>query len=236
MSTGGQESHRQVAAPSLRRRRNAKQMNRVPAATCSVPASADVRPPAPASSPHAHTCSNQPVLAPLQCLPRSGSHSSSEMPFARGRIGHRRPPAQHPTRLSSRPPAGQAAHIHFPDDCFSGRLADGFTPGGTCWRTSLKGARRCQQRPCGPPWPPLCPQVACPPRCAGRQGGQLDHQAARQQLADVVRALRPCWSKASELVAGTESDVLAYMGFRLSWPVRPGRPGYGSTPGTSWSE
>jgi|GEM_PF-1737167 hypothetical protein len=170
ISSGGQKSRRQVATPSLRRCRNAISMNEAAAAARSVPVSADVRPLAPASSPHPHTWSNQPVLAPLRCLPQPESHSSSEMPFAREIIGHRRLPAQHPRRLSSRPSAGQAAYIHFPDYCFSGRLAEGFTPGGTCWPTCLKrgqgdGSRGREDHLC-----PLASKAPARPRCAGRGG------------------------------------------------------------------
>ena len=43
--------------------------------------------------------------------------------------------------------------------------------------------------------------------------GQPNHQAARQQLAEVVKAMHPCWPKAAELPATAEEDVLAYKDF-----------------------
>jgi putative transposase len=42
---------------------------------------------------------------------------------------------------------------------------------------------------------------------------QPDQQAARQQLGEVVQAMRERWPKASEVLAGAEDDVLAYMNF-----------------------
>ncbi len=49
---------------------------------------------------------------------------------------------------------------------------------------------------------------------------QPDHQAAKQQLAEVVRAMQPRWSKASELLAGAEGEILAYMDFPQDHWVR----------------
>jgi putative transposase len=42
---------------------------------------------------------------------------------------------------------------------------------------------------------------------------QPDQQAARQQLGEVVQAMRERWPKAGEVLAGAEEDVLAYMSF-----------------------
>ncbi|MEW6568917.1 MAG: IS256 family transposase [Chloroflexota bacterium] len=42
---------------------------------------------------------------------------------------------------------------------------------------------------------------------------QPDREAARQQLAEVVNAMRPRWPKAAHVVAEGEDDVLAYMTF-----------------------
>lgn len=42
---------------------------------------------------------------------------------------------------------------------------------------------------------------------------QPNHQAARQQLAEVVQAMRTRWPKAAELLAAAEEDALAYMDF-----------------------
>lgn len=47
---------------------------------------------------------------------------------------------------------------------------------------------------------------------------QPDRQAAGAQLAEVVKAMRPRWPKAAELLAQAEDDVLAYMAFpREHW-------------------
>ena len=42
---------------------------------------------------------------------------------------------------------------------------------------------------------------------------QPNHQAARQQLAEVVQAMHTRWPKAAELLASAEDEVLAYMDF-----------------------
>jgi transposase-like protein len=42
---------------------------------------------------------------------------------------------------------------------------------------------------------------------------QPNHQAARQQLAEVVKAMHTRWPKAADLLASAEEDVLAYMHF-----------------------
>jgi putative transposase len=42
---------------------------------------------------------------------------------------------------------------------------------------------------------------------------QPDGEAAGEQLQEVVKALRPRWPKAAELVAEAENDILAYMNF-----------------------
>lgn len=49
---------------------------------------------------------------------------------------------------------------------------------------------------------------------------QPNHKAARQQLAEVVRAMQPRWSKASELLAAAETEILAYMDFPQDHWVR----------------
>jgi transposase-like protein len=47
---------------------------------------------------------------------------------------------------------------------------------------------------------------------------QPDRQAAGAQLAEVVKAMRPRWPKAAELLAQAEDDSLAYMAFpREHW-------------------
>ena len=42
---------------------------------------------------------------------------------------------------------------------------------------------------------------------------QPNHQAARQQLAEVVKAMNARWPKAAELLGSAEDEVLAYMHF-----------------------
>ena len=42
---------------------------------------------------------------------------------------------------------------------------------------------------------------------------QPNHQAARQQLAEVVKAMHARWPKAADLLASAEDEVLAYMDF-----------------------
>ena len=42
---------------------------------------------------------------------------------------------------------------------------------------------------------------------------QPDRDAARQQLAEVVKAMRNRWSKAAEILERAEDDILAYMAF-----------------------
>lgn len=42
---------------------------------------------------------------------------------------------------------------------------------------------------------------------------QPDQEAARQQLAEVVKAMRNRWPKATELLKRAEEDILAYMAF-----------------------
>lgn len=42
---------------------------------------------------------------------------------------------------------------------------------------------------------------------------QPDREAAGQRLSEVVKAMRPRWPKAAEVVARAEEDVLAYMTF-----------------------
>jgi len=47
---------------------------------------------------------------------------------------------------------------------------------------------------------------------------QPDREAARQQLAEVVKAMTPRWPKAAEVLAAGEGDVLTYMDFpRAHW-------------------
>ena len=47
---------------------------------------------------------------------------------------------------------------------------------------------------------------------------QPDRTAARQQLAEVVQAMRSRWPKAADLLAQAEEDILAYMAFpREHW-------------------
>ena len=47
---------------------------------------------------------------------------------------------------------------------------------------------------------------------------QPNQEAAKQQLAEVVRAMAPRWPKAAEALAAGEQDVLAYMDFpRAHW-------------------
>lgn len=40
-----------------------------------------------------------------------------------------------------------------------------------------------------------------------------NRQAAGQRLAEVVRAMRPRWPQAAQLLADAEDDILAYMAF-----------------------
>ena len=42
---------------------------------------------------------------------------------------------------------------------------------------------------------------------------QPDREAARQQLAEVVKAMRSRWPKAAEVLERAEEDILAYMAF-----------------------
>jgi len=47
---------------------------------------------------------------------------------------------------------------------------------------------------------------------------QRDREAARQQLAEVVRVMEPRWPKAAEVLAAGEEEVLTYMTFpREHW-------------------
>ena len=47
---------------------------------------------------------------------------------------------------------------------------------------------------------------------------QPNREAARQQLAEVVKAMTPRWPKAAEILAAGEEDVLTYMDFpRAHW-------------------
>lgn len=60
---------------------------------------------------------------------------------------------------------------------------------------------------------------------------QPDREAAGEQLHEVVKALRPRWPKAANVVDGAEDDVLAYM----SSPKGLRNIGPGSTPPIPWS-
>ena len=44
---------------------------------------------------------------------------------------------------------------------------------------------------------------------------QPDREAAEQQLAEVVKAMKPRWPKAAEILEKARDDILAYMNFPL---------------------